>query len=136
MHNFWEKENCCRKIFFAAVFVFIFFAGALSLYFLYPVAREFFPKCPFYEMFHFYCPGCGSTRATFFLLHGDIPGVFRSNLIYLPSLFFIVILILKPKKLPSPWIAWGWFIMICLFWILRNFPWYPFHLLAPSPVPF
>ena len=131
-----EQFFCRRKYLLAAVLFLLLLVGAGVLYFLYPAAKDFFPKCPFYESLHLYCPGCGSTRATFYLLHGDLQGVFRSNLIYLPTILFVVFLLIRPKYLPRPWVVWGLFGMICLFWILRNLPWYPFTLLAPAPVSF
>lgn len=30
------------------------------------------PLCPFYSMYHRYCPACGSTRSVFALLNGDL----------------------------------------------------------------
>ncbi len=37
--------------------------------------------CFFAHAFHTPCPGCGSTRAVLCLLHGDIPGVLRMNVV-------------------------------------------------------
>ena len=124
------------KVLPGAGILFALIAGGIVLYFLYPVARKYFPTCPFYELFHLYCPGCGSTRAAFYLLHGDVPGVFRSNPIFLPTIVFVVLMILNPKTAQRPVIVWCYVVLLFLFWILRNLPWYPFTLLAPSPVPF
>lgn len=125
-----------RKILLGAGLFFILTAGCWILYSFYPVARKFFPTCPFYELLHLYCPGCGSTRAAFYFLHGDIAGVFRSNPAFIPTLLFIASMILIPKRARRPAVVWTYVILLFLFWILRNLPWYPFTLLAPSPVPF
>ena len=37
--------------------------------------------CFFAHAFHTPCPGCGSTRAVICLLHGDMPGILRTNVV-------------------------------------------------------
>ena len=133
--SFSKRLHPGRVLLGAGIF-FALIAGASVLYFLYPVARKYFPSCPFYELLHLYCPGCGSTRAAFYFLHGDIAGVFRSNPIFLPTILLVVLLILNPKRMRRPVIVRTYVILLFLFWFLRNLPWYPFTLLAPSPVPF
>lgn len=44
------------------------------------------PPCPFRATTGLLCPGCGSTRATWLLLHGDLAGVVQHNALYLPAL--------------------------------------------------
>ncbi len=36
-----------------------------------PSQYTFYPRCLFYTTTHWLCPGCGSTRALYSLLHGD-----------------------------------------------------------------
>jgi hypothetical protein len=85
----------------------------------------------------FDCPGCGGTRAFWYLLHGDIPAAARSHLVAVfaaPFLMYLYIawaanLVFK-RKLPtlrfSPrtvalfLAGWG------VFTVLRNLPWAPF----------
>jgi hypothetical protein len=45
--------------------------------------------CPFHAATGWWCPGCGATRATWLLLHGDLGGVVHHNLLYLPALVFL-----------------------------------------------
>ena len=108
-------------------------AGAFVLYRFYPEWHRFFPPCPFYRLLHLYCPGCGSTRATFCLLHGDPAGVWRYNPFYLPTLIFAALLLFLPKWAGKPVIVRTYIVLLVLFWILRNLPWHPFNLLAPPP---
>ena len=103
----------------------------------------FFPKCPLYASTGIYCPGCGSQRATHYLLNFKLGGVIKQNLLYILGLILIAYhLIIKavnyvfnkniyniiyhPK---TPIIV---LVITILFWILRNLPVYPFNLLAPS----
>ena len=121
------------KILGAAVVLAVSAAGVFFLYRYYPRWQHFFPPCPFHELLHWYCPGCGSTRATYCLLHGDLTGVLRYNPIYLPTLFFVVLLVFQNKWSRKPVIVRTYIVILVLFWILRNLPWYPFTLLAPPP---
>jgi hypothetical protein len=84
------------------------------------------------------CPGCGGTRAFWYLLHGNIPAAARSHALAVfavPYLVYMYVawsfnLVSKGRKLPqlrlSPLTisiylaAWG------VFSVLRNLPWAPF----------
>ncbi|MBO4648223.1 MAG: DUF2752 domain-containing protein [Lentisphaeria bacterium] len=127
------KPACPWKIWGIAGVLFTLGCGAFILYRFYPAWQNFFPPCPFHEAFHLYCPGCGSTRATYCLLHGDLAGVCRYNPFYLPTLVFAALLIFLHKWAGKPVIVRSYIVLLVLFWICRNLPWYPFTLLAPPP---
>jgi len=101
------------------------------------------PKCILYDSTGFYCPGCGSQRATHQLFNFNIFGVLQQNVLYFISFFilgyhFIVTgmntlfkkniynYVYHPK---TPLVI---LTIIVVFWILRNIPYYPFNLLAPN----
>ena len=44
-----------------------------------PTQYSFYPRCPFYEMLHLQCPGCGATRAIAALFHGRLSEAMRYN---------------------------------------------------------
>jgi len=107
-----------------------------------PNEVNFIPNCPFYSVTGFYCPGCGSQRATHQLLNFNVFSVLQQNVLYLLSLLILVYhlivtgintifkkhlynYIYHPK---TPLVILGF---IIIFWILRNIPYYPFNLLAP-----
>ena len=136
MRNLLKSRIPHKKVLLSIGIILAGIAGSLLLCFGYPVARKFFPTCPFYQLLHLYCPGCGSTRATFYLLNGDIPGVFRSNPIYLPTIFLLLFILVSKNKTVRPLILKIWIAIIILFWICRNLPWYPFTYLAPAELPF
>jgi hypothetical protein len=47
---------------------------------LFPPAKYgFYPQCPFHELFHLQCPGCGGTRALAALLRGNLFEALRFN---------------------------------------------------------
>lgn len=59
-------------------------AGILAaICFLYyrfnPQTCAFFPRCPFYVLTGYLCPGCGSQRVVHSLLHLDLASAFRYN---------------------------------------------------------
>jgi hypothetical protein len=62
-------------------------AGALAYAAAVLVADPFhrdLPTCPFLAVTGWHCPGCGSTRAAWLLLHGDLPGAVATNALVLP----------------------------------------------------
>ncbi len=98
-------------------------------------------RCVFYELTGLYCPGCGSGRALYALMHGDWKGAFSHNVLFLPigipaaliffHEYFRVIfqgLHWKPVFIPQ-WLAVSCCTLILLFWVLRNIP--VFMFLAP-----
>lgn len=68
--------------------ILVLVGGLILLYAFYdPSAVSFFPRCPFYVLTGWYCPGCGSQRALHSLLHGKIGQAVNFNLmlvLYLP----------------------------------------------------
>ena len=101
------------------------------LYLVNPAESKMVPPCLFNDLTGFYCPGCGTLRATHALLHGDIGNAIAKN----PLLFVIFpalgILAFNKKWLYHRYTAWGALAVIVLFWALRNIPAWPFSLLAP-----
>jgi hypothetical protein len=104
------------------------------------VAGNPFLACSFYKLTGWYCPGCGITRALHALLHLDLPRAIAMNALFMLSSPICVVMIYRCfKPLPSllercikpfanPWL---WLVLVPAFGVARNFPWYPFTLLAP-----
>jgi hypothetical protein len=61
-----------------------------------PSERGVFPPCPFHALTGWWCPGCGLTRATHQLLHGDVLGALRYNAL-MPFVLTLIALL---------WIDW------------------------------
>jgi hypothetical protein len=83
------------------------------------------------------CPGCGGTRAAWYLLHGDLPAASRHHLLFVfvvPVLVYVYIAWAGKAffnwKIPVPsfnpavmgWLLGAW----ALFMVVRNLPWAPF----------
>jgi len=115
-------------------------AGATFLYLFNPAssANQFFPKCPFLLLTGYQCPGCGSTRACYQLLHLHPFAAFKLNPLMVLTLPFIVYGFLgftrsaitgQPQRrvFIPPVYMWAWLALLIFFWIFRNTPWYPFR---------
>ncbi|GAA4218508.1 DUF2752 domain-containing protein [Actinocatenispora rupis] len=97
--------------------------------------------CAFKALTGLDCPGCGGTRAFFYLLHGNLPEAARNHLLAVFATPFLVYAyiawtvnrVLGKPKMPmlrvSPG-AIGLFLGSWLaFAVLRNLPWAPFTYL-------
>ena len=65
-------------------------AGAVYVTAVDPSDGASIPTCPFRAVTGWWCPGCGLTRATHHLFHGDLPTAFRYNLLVVFVLALIV----------------------------------------------
>src|SRR5262245_60638093 len=83
------------------------------------------------------CPGCGGTRAAWYLLHGNLPAAARHHALFVFAVPFLLYLYVAwglktafgvkiPRLRLSPKVL-GWFLGAwALFTVLRNLPWAPF----------
>ncbi len=102
------------------------------LLYLYPADKyTFWPKCIFNYYTGYYCPGCGNTRALSALLHGHLGESLKKNIILIPAIIVVLLLLAYPKLAFNRVFAWSISVVVILFFILRNIPYYPFSLLAP-----
>ena len=121
----------------------IIVAGAVALGLKFdPAWMCFLPVCPLHELTGLHCPGCGMTRATLALLHGQFLAALHFNALYVLALpvaavvsFVRVIARRRGRKLTPllqrPSAVWWLLGVVIVFGILRNIPVYPFTLLAP-----
>jgi hypothetical protein len=79
-----------RRVFKITLLAFILLAAALLYYSLDPAQYSFFPKCPFYALTGYKCPGCGSQRAVHHLLNFDFRGAFNANPLLVISIPYII----------------------------------------------
>lgn len=115
-------------------------AFAVSLF--NPVTAGFFPVCPLHALTGLNCPGCGLTRGFHALFLGDLAGALRFNAM-LPVYLFVFgylfaalcLIAVRGRSLSfnifRPNFIWSFFIVALIFGVVRNFPIYPFTLLAP-----
>lgn len=112
------------------------------LFFFDPESSSLYAPCPFRWLSGLHCPGCGTLRGLYQILHGDLAGGVGLNPLMAMSLPFLGYAFLSKlmhavsgRSLPRVFIParWIWFLVatIVSFWILRNIPAQPFSLLAP-----
>ncbi|MCY2995037.1 MAG: DUF2752 domain-containing protein [Planctomycetota bacterium] len=101
-------------------------------------------RCSLYGATGLHCPACGASRATHAILHGRWQEALHYNALWvisIPLVFYVAISEIRvvggARPLPGDLIrrAWFWFVVIAvglLFFVLRNLPWYPLMLLAPT----
>ena len=102
-----------------------------------------FPVCPFHALTGLWCPGCGMTRATYALLHGNVAAAFSAN-VFLPVLAVLAVAGWLTWFLPTigrraPRLMWrlpvgvwlGVGAALLAFGVLRNLPVPGLRALAP-----
>lgn len=98
-------------------------------------------RCPLLHLTGYFCPGCGSTRATHLLLNGRSFDALRHNpLAVVLGILAVVLLVVssiltfrgRADRMPQgSWIAWVLLAGIVLFWIARNVPLDVFDAIRP-----
>ena len=115
----------------------LFVALTIALLFVYrsfnPEHTGFFPRCPFYSITGYQCPGCGSQRAIHYLLNFEFKAAVNENLLmvlFIP--YLIAAFIFNSFRNLSPgqekWrrFLFGQYaiylviVVIIIFWIARN----------------
>ena len=116
--------------------------GSGLVWYFDPTKAGFFPVCPLYSMTGLACPGCGLTRGFHALFHGDfLTAIDYNALIPLFVLIFaflfvsMVLVAVRGKGLlkltQSPKLLFGFFVLLVVFGVVRNLPYYPFTFLYP-----
>jgi Protein of unknown function (DUF2752) len=102
-----------------------------------PAKFIYFPKCPFYELTGYKCPGCGSQRAIHHLLNAEFGQAFKENMLLVISIPYLITgiafdLISNPGERILKWrkalfgkkAIYIILTVIIAFWILRNLPYF------------
>ena len=89
------------------------------------------PVCLFHCFTGLHCPGCGGTRALYWLLHGDLSRSLRCNILLLLLAGSLLALWGFSSLARKPAFVFGVAGAEVLFFLLRNLPCFPFPLLSP-----
>jgi len=137
--SFFKKNKNGLK---AILYLMITLGVVIFFYFYNPVTKAY-PSCPFYHFTGLYCPGCGSSRAVYQIVHGNFLYALNLNplmIISIPFIFYLLMaklnikirgkVIFKRKVFTKKFYVFL-IVMIALYSIIRNIPAYPFCILAP-----
>jgi hypothetical protein len=114
----------------------------VALCFIEPGATPWLPQCPFYELTGLYCPGCGTTRMLYFLVHGHPLLAFRENalaMLVFPAILYKLLRTFAGKtNVSNPQISYrlgtAFVVVVLVFGVTRNLPFRAFRGLAPQPI--
>jgi hypothetical protein len=134
-----QQPRPSLAVFAVATLVFAVIAGAAVLFFFDPTKHSLYPVCQFHLLTGLYCPGCGATRASYQLLHGNIMTALHDNALFVMSLPVLAargiwFLNRKRRRQPvrffiPPAALWTFLALALVFLVLRNLP--AFSFLAP-----
>ena len=97
-----------------------------------PGKSMWMPECLLHRATGVYCPGCGNTRALHALVHGDLPASLSNNILLIPAFALLAALLIWPRLATNRWVCLTVAVVVIVFFILRNLPFFPFSLLAPG----
>ena len=117
-------------------------AGAGAVAYFDPRSAGFYPVCPLYSLTGFACPGCGLTRGFHALFHGDFLTALDYNALlpvfglvigfgFLSLIYFALRGRRISLRLAHPNALWVFLVVLLIFGVTRNLPWYPFTVLFP-----
>jgi hypothetical protein len=135
-----QQPRPSLAVFALAIIVFTAVAGAAVLFFFDPTKHSFYPVCQFHLLTGLYCPGCGATRASYQLLHGNPVAALRDNALFvlcLPALAGRGIWYWNRQRRGQPVrffippaALWAFLAVALVFVVLRNLP--AFSFLTPA----
>lgn len=109
----------------------LFAVAGTAVFYVWDPRTSTFLLCPFHVMTGRHCPGCGSTRAFYFLVHGDILAALSMNALFVLAIPVVIGIIWVERWRWRAWMTKTALIIVIIFGIVRNLPFWPFELLAP-----
>ena len=98
----------------------IIVGGLVFLWRFNPAALDFFPRCPFYALTGYKCPGCGTLRAIHFFLNGRFADAIAMNPILVVFTPLLVVFMAKPKVAQNRYVGYAVLVIVVAYWIVRN----------------
>lgn len=130
----------------SALLLVVIFSGLVWLGMNNPLGQSMLPRCPSEQFLGFYCPGCGSTRATHYLLNARLSQAMGYNpmlvIIGIPvGIWYLIrtsLFVVKGKRLRLPGIpskaGYAALVVLLLFTASRNLPMSWADALRPTEV--
>ena len=134
-------KSAANERILAAVGILTAAFGVFVITYFNPTTAGFFPACPLHATTGLNCPGCGMTRGFHALFHGDILSALHFNallpiflLVGICLFISLVLIVIRGRSLSfnifNPYLLWGFLIVLIVFGIVRNLPFYPFTIFS------
>lgn len=104
----------------AAIVALVAVAGLVFLYLYNPQDISFFPRCPFYALTGYKCPGCGTLRAIHAMLHLRFGEALRLNPLLFAAIPVVAGLLLSRRFATNVAVGRVILAVVLLYWIGRN----------------
>ena len=108
----------------------------ITVFFFNPSTHGFYPVCQFHRLTGLECPGCGMTRATYALLHGDFLTALHDNALFVFVLATLAVRAVwfglnrwrgkRNGEFFRAWFLWPLLVLALVFTVLRNLPAFAF----------
>ena len=85
-----------------------------------PEDTSLYPRCPFYVLTGYKCPGCGTLRAIHRMLHLQFSAAFAYNPLLMFAIPYIVLISISSKIAKNHIVSRGVVIVVLLYWLGRN----------------
>ena len=100
--------------------VFVGIAGLVLLALFNPENTPMYPRCPFYVLTGYKCPGCGTLRAIHKMLHLQFSEAFAYNPLLMFAIPFIALISFSSKVARNHYVSRIVVALVLLYWIGRN----------------
>ena len=135
-----RRAGWSPSVFFGGtVLLLVALGGGLVIYSFDPSQTSFYPGCAFHRLTGLNCPGCGSTRAVYALLHGRWLAALHDNALFIATSAALMmragwLQVRRWRNLPRASLIptrglLPWLVIALVFGLLRNFP--AFAFLSP-----
>lgn len=130
------------RIYSTQLLIFVVLIGGIAFLFVFNPETVVYPPCLFKKMTGLQCPGCGSARACYHLLHGHFLTALDHNLLLTVFLPFLIIegfsrlflssknAVLKLRVIQNHIRPVHVLVAVIVFWVIRNLPFIPFRFLS------
>ncbi len=94
--------------------------GCMFLFCVNPTEIEWIPKCPFYVLTGYKCPGCGTLRGIHHLLHFHFSAAWAMNPLLIVMMPLIAAFLAWPRLSRNVVVGVLVTVTISFYWLLRN----------------
>lgn len=95
-------------------------AGLVFLFLYNPSDIPRFPKCPFFALTGYKCPGCGTLRGIHSLLHLRFAAAWGYNPLMIVSIPLLAALVISKRVRRNRYLSYTVLGVTLIYWLVRN----------------